>query len=670
MISQCFSPGKQFMWNEEAFEIDHLLTGDQIQLENIANGGMLTACISDLTNELFQGHLAFISSKNSLKKRRKGNTENEEKYLELSDCPEKLLEKANFRLDAIKPLLDKHTFTRAQVDARAKEILKQSGSGVKRASTASLYRWIRDYKKSGNDIRSLIPKSSDQGGKGSWRADEVVEKIISDVIDECYRKSTAGPGERKLVSDLRNEICRRIEIENKRRFVSDRLPYPADSTIRRRINALDIRERFAVRLGRTEAKKQFEQYGKGPEAEHPGERVEIDHTKLDLIVIDDEDDLPLGRLTLTDCMDIRTRYPQGFYTGFEPPSYLAVMECMYNSILPKIGLREKWGLEHDWIAHGIPSTLVTDNGREFIGKDLPDACRDLDIVLEQMPIKKHYYKGKIERLFRSVTFLVHGLPGTTFSNPRDRGEYDSVGQACLYLRDVENILVRFFVDTYAERLHKGIGAVPARRWEKHLSNGFNPRLPASAEKLLILLGHTDWRTIQHYGVDFECIRFNSPDLGYLRNQLKGQKAKIKIHPGDMSRIYIQDPASLEYLTVPALDPDGYTVSLSLWKHRVIRRRVLDQQDKVDYAALGRARAAIQEIVNGARSRKRIASRAKIKRWENGGKPPSLSSETRIPAAALPAPVLEPIDTQSIPTAEWSAFELNDNVAYEFEYRSN
>jgi putative transposase len=669
MIAQRFSPGKQISRNDEVFEIDRLLPGDQIQLENVATGGMLTAKVSELTNELFTGLLAFISSRNGKKNKREGCNSNEEKYMELSDCPSQLLEKANFRLDAIKPLLGVDALTRMQVKSRAEELSRQSGSDGRSASLASLYRWIRDYKRSGNDIRSLIPMSSEQGGRGTWRADEVVEKIITDVIDECYRNVSAAPSERKSVTDVRNEICRRIDIENKRRFASDRLPFPAISTVRRRINALDIRERFAVRLGRTAAKEQFKQYEKGPEAERPGERVEFDHTKLDLIVIDEEDNLPLGRLTLTDCLDVRTRYPQGFYAGFEPPSYYSLEECMHHAILPKTGLREKWGLEHDWIAHGIPFTMVSDNGREFIGKDLSDACQNLDIVLEQMPIKKHFFKGKIERLFRSVTFLVHGLPGTTFSNPQDRGDYDSVGQACLYLCDVEKILTRFFVDIYAERLHKGIGAVPARRWERHLADGFNPRLPESAEKLLILLGHTDWRTIQHYGVDFECIRYNSPDLGYLRNQLKGRKTKIKVHPGDMSRIFVQDPFSLEYLTVPALDPNGYTTSLSLWKHRVIRRRVLDQQDKVDYAALGRARAEIQEIVNGARARKRIASRVKIKRWEEGGKPPSLSSDARCPAVELPAKGLEQTDQQSNSTAEWSALELNDDDAYKFEYRS-
>jgi len=116
------------------------------------------------------------------------------------------------------------------------------------------------------------------------------------------------------------------------------------------------------------------QYSQTPYPDVPLERVEIDHTRADLVVIDDRDNLPLGRLTLTYCLDTATRYPLGYYLGFEPPSYLTVMECLHHAILPKKDVRAKYGTEHAWLAYGIPATLVIDNGKEFIGHDLEDAC--------------------------------------------------------------------------------------------------------------------------------------------------------------------------------------------------------------------------------------------------------------------------------------------------------
>jgi putative transposase len=243
------------------------------------------------------------------------------------------------------------------------------------------------------------------------------------------------------------------------------------------------------------------------------ERVEIDHTRSDLIVIDDRDHLPLGRLTLTYCLDMATRYPQGYYLGFEPPSYLAVMECLYHAIHPKDNVREKYGTEHDWPVYGIPATLVVDNAREFIGRDLQDACLLLGTVLQQTPVQTPEFRAGVERMFRSLnTMCFHGLPGTTFSNPRERGDYDSAQQACVYLSDVDRILNIFIVDIYAERFHRGLNGIPARRWEALTQHGFAPGLPPNAEELSILLGRTTERVIHHYGIEFVSLRYNCDEL--------------------------------------------------------------------------------------------------------------------------------------------------------------
>ena len=148
--------------------------------------------------------------------------------------------------------------------------------------------------------------------------------------------------------------------------------------------------------------------------------------------------------------------------------------------------------------------------------------------------------------------------------------------------------------------------------------GFSPRVPPSAEDLSILLGRVTHRVIQHYGVQFCSLRYNSSELALLRTRLKGEKAKIKYHPADLSRLYIYDPFDNQYISVPALDQE-YTQGLSLWKHRIIRRVARSEYDAVDLVALGRAKRKIQEIVEAGRSRKRLSSRKRIARWDSNGK---------------------------------------------------
>ena len=144
-------------------------------------------------------------------------------------------------------------------------------------------------------------------------------------------------------------------------------------------------------------------------------------------------------------------------------------------------------------------------------------------------------------------------------------------------------------------------------------------MPPSAEELSILLGRISYRVLQHYGVRFLSLRYNSSALTTLRTKLRGEKAKIKYHPADLSCLYVYDPFAKRYIEVPALDQE-YTQGLSLWKHRIIRRAARDEYGSVDLAALGRAKRKIQEIVDAGKRRKKTSTRSRIARWDTAGKP--------------------------------------------------
>jgi putative transposase len=175
------------------------------------------------------------------------------------------------------------------------------------------------------------------------------------------------------------------------------------------------------------------------------------------------------------------------------------------------------------------------------------------------------------------------------------------------------------VDIYGQRYHEGLEGIPARRWEEAMKSGFAARVPHSAAELAGLLGRVTHRTIQHYGIRFQSLRYNSSKLATLRTRLKGNKAKIKYHPADLSRLHVYNPFDHCYIEVPALDQE-YTQGLSLWKHRIIRRAAREESGTVDLAALGRAKRKIQEIVDAGRSQKRSRTRTRIARWDTAGKP--------------------------------------------------
>ncbi len=597
----------------------------------------------------------------------------ENEYLDLGDCPERLVTIARYRLEVIQPLLNMERRTRADVVARVQEVqatdMGSDDSLQCAVSVASVYRWMGDYTRSGRDLRALIPAVHKRGGKGESRLSAEIESLMEAVIRDKYYVREAV-----TVDDLWVELAVRVAEKNRIRPQQTRFAMPSKSTLTRRSRELRTRATKA-RQGTRTARREATQYRQTPYPALPLERVEIDHTLSDLVVIDDRDNLPLGRLTLTHCLDMATRYPLGYYLGFEPPSYLTAMECLHHAICPKGDVREQYAAEHEWLTYGIPATLVIDNGKEFIGRDLEDACLLLGIVLQRTPVQTPHFKAGVERMFRSLnTTLFHTLPGTTFSNPAQRGDYDSAQQACVYLSEVDKVLHIFLVDIYAERFHRGLNGIPARRWEELTQHGFAPALPPNADELLILLGRTATRVIHHYGIEFMSLRYNCNELVPLRTRLKGDKAKIKYHPADLSCLHVYDPFERQYIRVPALD-QAYTQGLSLWKHRVIRRAVLSEQDKVDIVALGRAKRKIQEIVEAGRQRKRQRTRSRIARWDTAGKPTrQVVEETQANEApgGSPMAVTEEPVTANAPCAAtadqvWLSTDESPHTDWEISY---
>ncbi|MBN1955259.1 MAG: transposase [Anaerolineae bacterium] len=532
-----FSTGKQFIWQGVVYEVKRLLSGSMLLIENVQTAESRSVPFTALAQALFAAELGFIVPRDP------ASPDPAAPQPTFADYPPQLRAAAEYRLDVIRPLLalGPAERTREMVAARVTEI-KQAGQAdaslpTSAASSASVYRWIKDYERSGHDIRALVSNSRQQGGKDQARLPDNVEAIIHAVIQDRYYVA-----ERVTSDDIYLEVALRIAEENRLRPAAEKLAPPSRTTIWRRIEARDEQGKLIAKRGKRLAKQQATQYGQMAYPSIPLERVEIDHTAMDLIVVDDRDNLPLGRPTLTYCLDTATRYPLGFYVGFDPPSYLTVMECLHHAILAKGNVRGTYGTQHDWLACGIPAGLAVDNGKEFIGADLFDACHALGIELAQMPIRTPHFKAAVERMFRTLnTGLLHTLPGTTFSNPQQRGDYESAQEACIDLRDLDTLLHIFLLDVYAESFHRGLGSIPARQWEAITREGFFPRLPASAAELKILLGRVTQRVIQPYGIEFMRLRYNSPDLAPLRTYLAGAKVKIKYDPTDLGGIHVYDP---------------------------------------------------------------------------------------------------------------------------------
>jgi len=137
------------------------------------------------------------------------------------------------------------------------------------------------------------------------------------------------------------------------------------------------------------------------------ERVAIDHHITNLILLDDELRIPIGPGTITAMICEATRVMPGITVGNDPPGHAGMMECLYAGIPPKPEIKEKYHTKHDYFAYGLPETLVTDNGKEFIGTSLEDAALQLKFTIEHNAAFSPFLKGKIERWFHTLFVFTH-----------------------------------------------------------------------------------------------------------------------------------------------------------------------------------------------------------------------------------------------------------------------
>lgn len=434
---------------------------------------------------------------------------------------------------------------------------------------ATLYRWMRAYRSTGR-LDSLLP-AKPSGGRGKSRLDPELDKIITTGIEQFYLTK-----QQRSVRSTADEVARLCRDAG--------LPPPHMNTVRARILALSERTRLRKRGNSKKADDTFNpRPGRFDEAQRPLALVQIDHTKLDVMIVDDDTRLSVGRPWITLAIDVFSRMIVGFHISLDPPGANSTGLCLAHAILPKEIWLAKRGISHGWPCWGFPVAVHFDNAKEFRGEMLRRACEQYDIELNFRPIATPHFGSHIERMMGTLGNALHELPGTTFSGPDKRSEYDSEAEAAFTLAELETYIGEFITGVYHKRVHSGLKVPPIKRWtDAILGTGDTPAAgiaarPADEERIRLDFMPCVDRTIQNYGVRIDEINYYSDVLRpYIAESSRGQKRTFVFRrdPSDISHIYFWDPEVKQYSAVPYRDMRRPT--MTVWELREIRRRLTDE----------------------------------------------------------------------------------------------
>ena len=506
--------------------------------------------------------------------------------VDLNDISDKDWQKAQKKYLAIKPLIggayDEYTGERGY-ERRADET---------KVSARTLKRWVKSYQLT-NSVASLLDKK--RGWKsGKNRISKDLEKLIDDVINEHYLCK-----QRPSVEATIREVYKRCY----------RLGYvkPSESTVRRRINSISERDFLRGRGYREKAKDKFTpKAGFFPNAEYPLSVIQIDHTPVDIILVDDKYRKPIGRPFLTVAIDVYSRMITGYYISLDAPSVTSVGMCISRSVLPKTDLLLEFGLgDATWNVFGMPRKIHVDNGSDFRAISLQKSCAFHGIDLEFRPIARPEFGGHIERLIGTLMKTVHELPGTTFSNIKQKDNYDSEKNAALTLDEFETWFLTYITKVYHKSVHRSIGKTPTEQWQLGIfGDNFNegigiPALPSSHKTLLLDFMPGIERTIQRNGVNIGGLNYYDPSLNNFINQTdkatkKKQKFVFRQDPRDISIIWFYDPILKTYFDIPLANQA--LPAMSLWEYRQIYKQVKQQSGTVNEALIYQAWEDMQALV--------------------------------------------------------------------------
>lgn len=484
--------------------------------------------------------------------------------------------------------------------------------------------WIARFDCSG--LEGLLPQLR-LSGNFNAKIPLATELLTAELVEEFYCSS-----QRLSAIAVHECVEDRFRKHNRSLPEEDRLPLPSYRTVLRAVGELCPFVMTYMRQGKQAAAQKFRLVTGGNVTVRHNERWEVDHTRLNVMARLTPNGPVIGRPWITVVLDCHTRMVVGFWVGFEAPSVEVTCRALRMAILPKDAIMARYGrgLRNPWPCRSLASLVCTDQGSDFKAGDLRARLGLLGISSLFTPVLKPWYRARIERFFKTIQGrLSHTLPGTVFGNIFERdAEMLEASPGPLTLDDLWRLAMRYIVDVYHVRCHRGLERSPLEAYRLSLEeNDEVPELPESqVDQALSWCGQ---RRLNEQGIRVRGIFYRSEVTAavFMRH---GGPVTVPVYrsPEDLTSLSFRDPDDGLWYDVPVAGHQFDSVSGVTEEEQLVRRRLFlaeldlvkqEARAKADADDEGNAYGGFQdEVADTARTRGHVgrtlddAERAKAK----------------------------------------------------------
>lgn len=341
-----------------------------------------------------------------------------------------------------------------KISAACKELAAQiNDQDPPGASTIA--SWIQRWQQGGRQDEALLPRLKPSRADYS-SLDPDVLKIINASIEKVYLTRHRNSA-KSVYADIM------FAIENHNAQSAETLQTPSMHAVSKIIKQIDAYERDVHREGKLHASRRHRAVGRSILAREPLEICMADGQHMDIMLVSEPSDgtpsKVLGRPFLTVILDVRTRCILAAFISLQPFCGGTLLKAMTEAVVESPGR-----------PRGIMSTLIVDNGADYQDSGFLRFLSNLGITLEICGPRMPNGKAQVERFFRTINEdLIHKLPGTTFSNPTERGDYRSQELAHLTLDALRSTVQTWIDEIYHQRAHRSLGRAPIDVWNEEVN---------------------------------------------------------------------------------------------------------------------------------------------------------------------------------------------------------
>ena len=487
-------------------------------------------------------------------------------------------------------------------------------------SYQTLYNWCRAYRLAGGSTIALVPRPRRAVSRIA-RQPEQVRSVFNYNVELFYLTRTPLP-----ISEVIDSIIAQLQVDNSKRPLHQQVRVPSFTTFYRLIKELDQFRVDSCQHGSKFAKQRQKWSKKAKTPNFLLEHVECDSQEVDLQLVDDQG-RNIGRAWLTALLEVTSRRIIGWDLSLNHPSIEKTIRAIKVSLTP--GDRR-----------GAAVAYTCDNGPDFIKKKLADslALIGAQVIFCEPGVPDQ--KPHVERWFKTLnTQLTHNLPGTTFSNPIECGDYESKKEA-IYTLEQFTELFEQWLEVYHITPHSSLDDTsPNDVWDNNIDPCFPPKTYTLEDIHQIFLSKATAKPVNGR-VRYHHLQWTCPAIPYLSTRSRNEVILTFYYDiSELGTIWVCDPQDPNKLyAAEAVDPE-YQVGLTMAMHDEIHAAMSQRRKAFSFAKAKEQRRLLNLKMQAKRKKATHKSKDSSKTAKatatHERKPATVRAQSRPAPARLP-----------------------------------